>query len=171
VVDGLSVDGLVQRRRTRLPDDPPPGDPPPADLPAADPPPDRPAASAPDDGLPRRVRQASIAPQLRVPLVEPTTAPARSPEQVRSLMSALQWGTNRGRLVAAGIDVDAEQPAPEQRGDAAGLAEAATVTIPAVRGHGAPDDGPGAAGDPETMDAAGGTAPDEDQVNRPDKDA
>ncbi|MBO3739768.1 sensor histidine kinase [Actinoplanes flavus] len=57
-----------------------------------------------EDGLPRRVRQASLAPQLRqAPPAEepPSTAPPRSPEQVRTLMSALQLGTTRGRVDAA----------------------------------------------------------------------
>ncbi|WP_433828733.1 sensor histidine kinase [Actinoplanes sp. CA-015351] len=54
------------------------------------------------DGLPKRVRQASLAPQLRKPVVErESTAPERSPEQVRTLMSALQLGTTRGRDAAA----------------------------------------------------------------------
>ncbi|AEV82145.1 histidine kinase [Actinoplanes sp. SE50] len=55
------------------------------------------------DGLPKRVRQASLAPQLRNPVVEPprSTAPERTPEQVRTLMSALQRGTTRGRIQAS----------------------------------------------------------------------
>ncbi|MDI6101959.1 nitrate- and nitrite sensing domain-containing protein [Actinoplanes sp. NEAU-A12] len=55
-----------------------------------------------EDGLPRRVRQANLAPQLRQPVVDvESTAPVRSPEKVRSLMSALQLGTRRGRADAA----------------------------------------------------------------------
>ncbi|MFC4072180.1 nitrate- and nitrite sensing domain-containing protein [Actinoplanes subglobosus] len=70
-----------------------------------------------EDGLPRRVRQANLAPQLRKPVVDPEpTTPARSPDQARSLMSALQLGTNRGRADAARTD-----PA----------ADAATVSLPA----------------------------------------
>ena len=60
-------------------------------------------------GLPRRVRQASLAPQLRDrPGAEPATAllhsreaaesPAGSPEQASSRLSALQDGWLRGRL-------------------------------------------------------------------------
>jgi signal transduction histidine kinase len=60
-------------------------------------------------GLPRRVRQASLAPQLRGRLgVEPATSlldpceaaepPALSPEQTSSRLSALQDGWLRGRL-------------------------------------------------------------------------
>ncbi|MEV0582782.1 ATP-binding protein [Nonomuraea sp. NPDC050310] len=46
-------------------------------------------------GLPRRVRQANLAPQLRAP--DPEPEPERSPEQVRDLFSAFQRGTQRGR--------------------------------------------------------------------------
>jgi hypothetical protein len=58
-------------------------------------------------GLPRRVRQASIAPQLREQArAEPAAASrladggteARSPEETRSLLSALQQGWQRGRV-------------------------------------------------------------------------
>ncbi|MFI0351814.1 nitrate- and nitrite sensing domain-containing protein [Actinomadura sp. 9N407] len=53
--------------------------------------------------LPRRVRQANIAPQLReepggessAPPPEPP--PERSPEELRSMMSSIQRGTKRGR--------------------------------------------------------------------------
>jgi hypothetical protein len=51
-------------------------------------------------GLPKRVRQASLAPQLREPAAEEspaTPAPARSPETLRSMLSAFQDGTARGR--------------------------------------------------------------------------
>jgi signal transduction histidine kinase len=64
-----------------------------------------PATSNVDElGLPRRVRQASLAPQLRDD--EPSQPPAaaadgpagdRSPEQTRSLMTAIQHGWQRGR--------------------------------------------------------------------------
>jgi hypothetical protein len=61
-----------------------------------------------DDGLPRRVRQTSLAPQLRDsgnpagshPPVD-DEPPERSPEEVRATMSALQAGTARGRQAAA----------------------------------------------------------------------
>jgi signal transduction histidine kinase len=68
------------------------------------------AASSPDlplsteDGLPRRVRQASLAPQLRRAAGDDPgedTVAFRSPEQVRSIMSALQHGTTRGRVDAS----------------------------------------------------------------------
>jgi hypothetical protein len=84
------------------------------------------------DGLPRRVRQASLAPQLRDTPVDPTeTRPLRSPEQVRDIMRALQRGTTRGRLAAAGLDPD--DGAPAGGSGAPGFDEAATVSLPIVR--------------------------------------
>jgi len=234
VADGLSVDGLVQRRRSRprreprieapeqfptglespdallhRPHTPPaprpaaahaleesPTTPVPADDPFTDhsalpggeradhaPDVESPAPIAPtseeslagsEDGLPKRVRQASLAPQLREPAAEPVAAAARSPEQVRSIMSALQWGTNRGRLAAAGLDPAGEPPKP---GEANTMADAETVLIPVIRDHDEPRgggvgiDGAGNAGAKDTLDAAGGTAADDDQPNRPEKDA
>jgi len=139
--------------------------------------------------LPRRVRQANLAPQLRGPVVEQAAAPSRSPEQVRSLMSALQQGTARGRREAAGLSAAAAasskagDPAGSDRtGDRAGDAatdragdgpetdkqetvgeptwsEAATVTFPAVQD-------PVAAGTDDSTD----NAP-ENHEYRPDKDA
>jgi len=114
-----------------------------------------------EDGLPRRVRQASLAPQLRAPAAEPVAAQARSPEQVRSIMTALQWGTNRGRLAAAGLDATGEPPKP---GDAPTLADAATVMFPAIR-----DDERTAGEDPDGTGAAGPAA--DDHPNSPEKDA
>ncbi|GGN37338.1 hypothetical protein GCM10010109_63200 [Actinoplanes campanulatus] len=85
-----------------------------------------------DDGLPRRVRQASLAPQLRqAPPAEepPSTAPARSPEQVRTLMSALQLGTTRGR-----VDAARAESAAGHAGDPTDVTpdDAATVSLPAL---------------------------------------
>jgi hypothetical protein len=63
-------------------------------------------ALAPDEtyGLPRRVRQASLAPQLRsqgdgaTEAARPAgAATERSPEEARSMMSSLQEGARRGR--------------------------------------------------------------------------
>ncbi|MEV0943880.1 nitrate- and nitrite sensing domain-containing protein [Micromonospora wenchangensis] len=58
-----------------------------------------------DAGLPVRVRQANLAPELRAsPGAGETGAagtPRRAPEQVRQLMSAYQSGTRRGRSDAA----------------------------------------------------------------------
>jgi len=127
--------------------------------------------------LPRRVRQASLAPQLRGPVAERADASAsRSPEQVRSLMSALQQGTTRGRLEAAGLSAakaaaeDADPPAADGTELSVNIkretvgeptwSEAATVTFPAVQS-------PAPAGDDRTTD----NAPEAHHENRPEKDA
>jgi signal transduction histidine kinase len=116
-----------------------------------------------EDGLPRRVRQANLAPQLRAPVVEPeSTAPARSPEQVRSLMSALQLGTNRGRADAAREEsADSEAPVNGNaaKPDDAAISDAATVSFPALA-HSAADgekapSGPEAGVDGEHADGPG----------------
>ncbi len=62
-------------------------------------------------------------------------------------MSALQRGTTRGRLAAAGVDPEAPIPAPRTPADDRNFADAATVSFPIV---------------PNT---------DEIPKNRPDKDA
>ncbi len=56
-------------------------------------------------GLPRRVRQANLAPQLRdrsaaaESAARPASEPAvRSPEETRGMMSSLQDGWQRGRV-------------------------------------------------------------------------
>lgn len=54
--------------------------------------------------LPRRVRQANLAPQLRESPAEPPLAPvaevmAPTPEEARSTMTAIQHGWERGRSV------------------------------------------------------------------------
>ncbi|WP_281900108.1 sensor histidine kinase [Phytohabitans aurantiacus] len=89
------------------------------DVPAGRPAPDGMPAStvAPPlhtDGLPRRVRQASLAPQLREQPTgdlpeDPAPAP-RTADQARAAMAALQAGTARGRREADG--------APAARGTA-----------------------------------------------------
>ncbi|MBY8872581.1 nitrate- and nitrite sensing domain-containing protein [Micromonospora sp. PLK6-60] len=72
--------------------------------PAADRLPASAEAAQTDSGLPVRVRQAHIAPELRD---EPSTdtdvedEAARPPEQVRRMMSSYQTGTRRGRTDAA----------------------------------------------------------------------
>ncbi|BAL86246.1 putative sensor-like histidine kinase [Actinoplanes missouriensis 431] len=129
IADELSAEGLVQRRRVRRKPNPPiemPGESTggiravPRNSGPSAPPPETPvvpaqrrpsaAETTDDDGLPKRVRQASLAPQLRQPAVEQeSTAPARSPEQVRTLMSALQLGTNRGRVDAARTETAAAE--------------------------------------------------------------
>ncbi|MEU8235203.1 nitrate- and nitrite sensing domain-containing protein [Actinoplanes sp. NPDC048967] len=132
---------------------------------------DQSADEADEPLLPRRVRQASLAPQLRGPVAEQTAAPSRSPEQVRSLMSALQQGTTRGRREAAGLAAAAAGSAPDDRASNGPetdkqqtvgepmWSEAATVIFPAVQD-------PVAAGSDNSTD----NAP-ENHENRPDKDA
>ncbi|MEU8274781.1 nitrate- and nitrite sensing domain-containing protein [Microbispora bryophytorum] len=70
-------------------------------------------------GLPRRVRQANIAPQLRTqseetaPQTPPLSAPTveeRSPEEARAMFSAFQHGARRGRE-------DSDQPGGAAPGD------------------------------------------------------
>ena len=61
-----------------------------------------PATAGTHLGMPVRVRQASLAPQLRndgrAPAAAPAAGPAsRSPEQARNLMAALQRGWEHGR--------------------------------------------------------------------------
>jgi signal transduction histidine kinase len=67
------------------------------------------ATGADQDGLPKRVRQTSLAPQLRddpsraASAVDgnPTgTSATRSPEELRAMMASFQSGMNRGRLAA-----------------------------------------------------------------------
>jgi signal transduction histidine kinase len=114
--------------------------------PARDPAPDltpSPAAAlAPAEtrDLPRRVRQASLAPQLRgrgdgaAEAARPASAAAeRSPEEARSMMSSLQDGARRGR-------VDDLDPA-DRRGDPGARSDPAR-SDPGARG-GRPGDSPG----------------------------
>ncbi|PWU44480.1 histidine kinase, partial [Micromonospora globispora] len=79
-------------------DDPTPADPAPADA-------DGDAPAGTDTGLPVRVRQASLVPELRnepsPPDAEPDEDAVRPPEQVRRMMSSYQSGTRRGRTDAA----------------------------------------------------------------------
>ncbi|MGW0431077.1 nitrate- and nitrite sensing domain-containing protein [Micromonospora sp. NPDC003197] len=82
----------------------------------------RPVRAVGDDGLPRRVRQSSLAPQLRADRTDAASAtgtaagarpdePApRAPAEVRTLMSALQAGTARGRQ-ESGWPANAPTPA------------------------------------------------------------
>jgi signal transduction histidine kinase len=70
-------------------------------------------------GLPRRAPQASMAPQLREnrPTVPTGPLAGRSPEQARSLMSAIQQGLRSGRAAGAPTGSD---PAPGGEGPDAG---------------------------------------------------
>jgi hypothetical protein len=107
------------------------------------------------EGLPKRIRQANLAPQLRRPagaLPDEPTVPIRSPEQVRSIMSALQLGTTRGRIDASRyrgeppgtvipkqrVPASSEdRPKAEESGNGgspggSSFADAATVSFPAI---------------------------------------
>jgi signal transduction histidine kinase len=89
---------LVGRHRTASPPEPVPLLPPAGPQAAV-------AGAGTHLGLPRRLRQASLAPQLRdsppqmlsAPLAQADLADARTPDQARSLMSSLQQGWQRGR--------------------------------------------------------------------------
>nr|BFE65464.1 hypothetical protein GCM10020063_099900 [Dactylosporangium thailandense] len=80
-----------------------------------------------DDGLPRRRRQASLAPQLRerpeeertvdgIPAAQfaTTTVGGRSPEQTRAMMTSLQAGFTKGRRDAGQITPGDDPNAPER---------------------------------------------------------
>lgn len=78
------------------------------------------AAADTDTVLPRRVRQANLAPELRtspdqqpewVPHTEGTPAPQRSPEQARATMASLRAGWARGR---GATPPQHPQPAPRE---------------------------------------------------------
>jgi hypothetical protein len=133
VAEGLTPEGLVRRRRPSRNRE--------ADSSAIRPltgsqekiePASAEPAPTPDttkEGLPIRVRQASLAPQLRERAPEEEDSqPQRTPDQIRKMMSALQRGSARGRLAAAGINPDVKKPASDQAMD-----DAATVNLPVVR--------------------------------------
>ncbi|MEU7872670.1 nitrate- and nitrite sensing domain-containing protein [Dactylosporangium sp. NPDC049140] len=80
-----------------------------------------------DDGLPRRRRQASLAPQLRerpeeertvdgIPAAQfaTTSVGGRSPEQTRAMMTSLQAGFTKGRRDAGQIPPGDDPNAPER---------------------------------------------------------
>ncbi len=77
--------------------------------------------------LPRRVRQASLAPQLRDEQIPDSLDPGegsdeRSPEELRTMLGSIQKGWLRGRS-AAGQDDNAEKTGDAEPADAAGRAE------------------------------------------------
>ncbi len=83
---------------------------------------DAPAHAAPPAGglLPRRVRQANLAPQLKPGTPEPPSDPARerSPEEARSTFASFQRGFTRGRgdrLQPASLTVVPDAPPPPTR--------------------------------------------------------
>jgi signal transduction histidine kinase len=89
--------------------------------------------------LPRRVRQASLAPQLREPATEQVTASSgddfwtRSPEDSRSTMAAMQQGWERGRSVfdvPAGAEPSGDGPAAGAAGGASPAPDTGTATAP-----------------------------------------
>ncbi|MGY0006925.1 nitrate- and nitrite sensing domain-containing protein, partial [Micromonospora sp. I033] len=100
----------------------PPVDARPADpAPAGDTAADGAAPARTDGGLPVRVRQANLAPELRH---EPSTPDddeeddtVRPPEQVRRMMSSYQSGTRRGRTDAARLLGGAHEAGPPDTGD------------------------------------------------------
>jgi signal transduction histidine kinase len=118
-----------------------------------------------DDGdgadLPRRVRQANLAPQLREGTIEPAPAPppegffsTPAPEEARATMAAIQDGWERGRSV---FDLT-EVPAPPVSGPAmqGPATPGATGDEPAVTAPGADN------GEPAGFTPAGdGWAPDD----------
>jgi signal transduction histidine kinase len=106
-------------------------------------------------GLPRRVRQTSLAPQLRSRAAEQAPAPggdfwARSPEDTRSTMSAIQQGWERGRSA-----VDA-RPAGTALGAGTGADAAEASDGPAVTP--APDAGSAGTYQTEPASEDGGTS-------------
>jgi signal transduction histidine kinase len=125
-------------------------------------------------GLPRRVRQASLAPQLRESTIDPVPAPGAgdsarpTPEEARSTMTAIQHGWERGRSIfdlpdTAGPGAENGEPSPADDGLAgygatpsdAGTPDG-TGTTPAIQITPAIQTTP----DPETMpgtEPAGGT--------------
>lgn len=102
------------------------------------------AASGPTtpQGLPRRVRQASLAPQLKKdPAAEAEQAPARPPaaddrdaEAVRARMASLQRGWQRGRRDNAEDSRESAPPPAADPADAAGTAPDATRPDPTDAG-------------------------------------
>ncbi|MCX5209627.1 nitrate- and nitrite sensing domain-containing protein [Kitasatospora sp. NBC_00240] len=121
--------GPAQPDRRRPAPAVPPGSPPaarpPADGAVRPPAPTPSSGPEPEDGdeLPRRVRQASLAPQLREAPARPRRAAAgragaagssgRNPEEARAAMSALQQGWARGR----GPERPATPDRPSPRGE------------------------------------------------------
>ncbi len=81
------------------------------------------ADSADLDGLPVRVRQANLAPQLRTastPMATAADEPAAgpSPEAARNTMAALQRGWQRGRSMTEPTDGEFRtSPSPQRSGD------------------------------------------------------
>jgi signal transduction histidine kinase len=92
-----------------------------------------------EDDLPRRVRQANLAPQLRDSQVRPPSHPdvaiqtTRSPEETRVTMSAIQRGWERGRSVfdASGTDEPASAAVTPEAATASAANSTADTATPA----------------------------------------
>jgi hypothetical protein len=74
-----------------------------------------------EHGLPRRIRQASLAPQLREPAPQSSTGmdnePGfRSPEEARATMTAIQRGWERGRSAVDGPQSEFGEPTSGEPG-------------------------------------------------------
>ena len=110
-----------------------------------------PAGDGDVKGLPRRVRQASLAPQLRdsPPPRRTTVASADlsggtlgpSPTEIRRTMSALQRGWREGRSQMA-----SQSPGPPGPPDGAGSSPAASAGMPGLGRQAGPETPPGPAG-------------------------
>jgi hypothetical protein len=112
-----------------------------------------------EDDLPRRVRQASLAPQLRDSQVRPPSLPdvaiqtTRSPEETRVTMSAIQRGWERGRSVfdASGTDEPASAAVTPEAATASAANSTADTATPA-------DTAPADTATADTATADAGTA-------------
>jgi signal transduction histidine kinase len=115
-------------QRPYIQDPPRPGSP--SGRPAfTDPPGDARATSGQRPALPRRVRQASLAPQLRDEQIPDSLDPGegsddRSPEELRTMLSSIQKGWLRGRT-------DADQTDDPEQADVAPATGAAELAEPA----------------------------------------
>ncbi|WFE62010.1 nitrate- and nitrite sensing domain-containing protein [Micromonospora sp. WMMD714] len=105
-------------------------------------------AAVDGDSLPRRVRRRGPAARPRTPAGHDTPS-ARSPEEVRRQMSALQAGTARGRLDSSGVHpVSTARPGPAD-GDP-GRAGDAGPPLPPSGDTGAPPPPSGPAATPDS---------------------
>jgi hypothetical protein len=112
-----------------------------------------------EDDLPRRVRQANLAPQLRDSQVRPPSLPdvaiqtTRSPEETRVTMSAIQRGWERGRSVfdASGTDEPASAAVTPEAATASAANSTADTATPA-------DTAPADTATADTATADAGTA-------------
>jgi hypothetical protein len=114
-----------------------------------------------EDGLPQRVRQASLAPQLRDTAAEQAPAPAaddwwtRSPEETRSTVTAIQRGWERGRSV---FDVPTAGTGPGAIPEEGAGNGADEETGNGATGTADPDAGTAGAAAPEQATEDGGTS-------------